>query len=115
MPNNAASPARVLHCRITDAYHGRLKPNVTDLAELVRANTAPGVVGVPARPCRGGCRHRRRRRRVLRGWAPAWSAADDESRPARDAPTPAMAEKAALFRAAHRELELLDMTAEEAP
>ena len=38
---NAASPAQVLHHRITTAYTGRLTPNVTDLAELVPADAAP--------------------------------------------------------------------------
>jgi hypothetical protein len=51
------------------------------------------------------------------GWAGAYRELvgwDDEYDALGNAPAPAMAEKAALFRAAHRELGLLDVTDEEA-
>ncbi len=51
------------------------------------------------------------------GWAAAYRELvgwDDDRDALGDAPAPAMAEKAALFRATHRELGLLDVSAEEA-
>lgn len=142
------SPARVLHCRITDAYHGRLTPNLTDLDELVPADTAPEWAAYLRDRVAGATERRHELGSEIAEQAPEWAVTalgpvpdsgtdvlgrqewerragwagayrelvgyDDERDPLGDAPAPAMAEKAALFRAAHRELGLLDMTAEEA-
>src|SRR4029078_6208358 len=50
---SAKSPAQVLHHRITTTYAGRLTPNVSDLAELIPAETPAEWHPPPQRPPRG--------------------------------------------------------------
>ncbi|OJY42326.1 MobF family relaxase [Pseudonocardia sp. 73-21] len=145
---SAASPAQVLHHRITHSLHGRLTPNLTDLAELVPADVpeewrrwlqdrvdaaterrhelgaetaeqAPqwAVEALGPVPDSGVDVLARQEWERRAGWAAAYRELvgyDHDRDPLGDAPAPAMAEKAALFRAAHRELGLLHATDEEA-
>ncbi|OJG06119.1 ATP-dependent RecD-like DNA helicase [Pseudonocardia autotrophica] len=143
--DDARSPAKVLHHRITTSLHGRLTPEIhsaTDLiprdapaawsawlharaeavderrhelgSELARetppwATTALGAV--PDDPLERAEWERRA------GWAGAYrelAGHADETDPLGAAPPAGLAGSAAMFRAAHRELDLPDAGAEEA-
>lgn len=143
--NDARSPAKVLHHRITTSLRGQLTPDIQSATDLVPRDVSAGwapwlkaradaldqrrhelgdqlareapawataaLGAVPADPLQRAEWERRA------GWAGAYrelSGHADERDPLGAAPPAGMAESSAIFRAAHRALDLPDAGAEEA-
>ncbi|WP_344419849.1 MobF family relaxase [Pseudonocardia ailaonensis] len=143
--DDARSPAKVLHHRISTTLAGRLTPDITSAVDLVPRDAPDGWTAWLSARAEAIDERRRELGEQMSEAAPAWAVTalgpvpddvigraeweqragwaaayremaghSDETDPLGAAPPAGMAESAAIFRAAHRALDLPDAGAEEA-